>query len=241
MGLNLCTLVIEIPENLKKGSNNNLDCKLKKINSLSPLNLSIAILNTGFAVIFWEGIVKIDDNLPGDLNEIELDISQNYKGSNILTMIIHDTVDMVYFKYVSNGNLKRKKGACNGEIMYDEGDPTKYEIKFAEVSNKKGFDGEEGEDSISLLTKKLPPNATYGQIIKTYLKLYSKYASDSVYDSGTLDNLICENFFRIATQSDYLTFMETQPFYVFKKQKIDFKTDSLTKYINHSLFLANHK
>lgn len=239
MGLNLCALIINIPRNKKKGFNNNLDCKLKKINSLSPLNLSIAILKNDIAVIFWEGILKIDDNLNNELNEIEDDISQNYKGSEIVTIIISDAVDMVYFKYVSDGKLERKKGSCNGEIMFDQGNPTKYEVKYAEISNKKGFDGDEGEDSITLLTKKLP-NKSYGQIIRAYLKLYSKYASDSIYDSGTLDNLVCEHFFLNATKSDYLTFLDTQPFYVYKKQRIDFKLDSLTKYISHSLYLAEN-
>ncbi len=239
MGLSLCALIINIPKNQKKGFNNNLDCKLKKINSLSPLNLSIAILKNDIAVIFWESILKSQDNLINDLNEIENDISQNYEGSEIVTIIISETANLVYFKYVSEGIIKRKKGCRNGEIMFDQGDPTTYEIKYAEISNKIGSDGEEGEDLITIITKKLP-NKTYGQIIRAYLKIYSKNSSDSIYNSGTLDNIVCENFFLAATKSDYLTFLDTQPFYVYKKQRIDFKIDSLTKYISHSLYLADN-
>jgi hypothetical protein len=236
MGLNVCTLLIQLSKTNIELNDNDLECKLKKISSNSPVSLSIAIPKKGHILIFWEGIVKMQNNSEEELTNIEADISRKFQGCSIVTIILSDTVNLLFYRYVDEGTLKREKGIYNGELRNDVGEPLKVEIKYAEQINGRN----DGKDPLSLLGKKMP-NSSYGQRIRALLKIYSKNATDPIYTSGTLDDIICNNFFKNATDGDYLSVLDTEIFYVFKLRKIDFSKDSLSRYINKALFLNSAK
>lgn len=96
--------------------------KIEKIDSLCPENLSISALENNTIVIYWEHIINTLYTIEDErLTAFENDLSDAFPNSWINIYVISETVNIVYFVYIDNGELKRRKGTGNEKIIEDIG------------------------------------------------------------------------------------------------------------------------
>jgi hypothetical protein len=211
--------------------------KVKKLETLCPKNLSIAAIENNTIVIFWDWIFDcMGERLENNLSILENDLSITYPNSEIITIIVFDTINMIFFSYVEDGKLKRRKGIVQDNVLDDEGLLLKGELAIAEAKDK-GYKKSLGESMLEYICGKYPEKSN-----QEHCKIFLKYVADKYpstkfdYSNGSLDNYLCEHFFNVLTGYDYINFIEEAYFATFKLKKIDFKKDSIVRYINQGLF-----
>ena len=239
MGIKTCITAIRIKDEIVhiEEQKSLSTYKIKKLNTLCPKNLSIAAIENNTIIIFWDWIFDcMGERLENNLSILENDLSINYPNSEIITIIVFDTIDMIFFSYVEDGKLKRRKGIVQDSVLDDEGFLLKGELAIAEAKDK-GFERNIGNSILEYIRNKYPEKSN-----QEHCKIFLKYVAEKYpstkfdYSNGSLDNYLCEHFFNVLTGYDYLSFIEEAYFATFKLKKIDFEKDSIIGYINQGLY-----
>lgn len=242
MGLSTCISLIQLNTTCEIDENR-IDItgiKLQNLTSLNPKNLNISIVKPNRVIVVWEGLLTSNDDskdMDEELSNFEIDVSFHFPKCEIITFFIQTNVDFVYFSYISNNQIRRRKCVAQGELRIDTGNLLKFENLIAErviESYKKSE-----RDIIGEIGKHFPKYSE-DEKRKHLLRLYSKHPDTFNYNyfSGTLDTDICENFFDVFTKMDFYEFEEKFRFVQFKVKKINYSEDSISSYIYKAILLS---
>ena len=198
----------------------------KKINNLSPKNISIAFTEN-HTLVFYNSFLENILTEELDFSEFEKIIIDLYPKATLFSMIIDDIISFAGFSLSTDNKKIRVKATVEGEIFIDKGilistesniyDNFIAEFKKNEISYK----------SFKTKMEKLDETQFQKAILLLRDKIYEKNnsANDFNQTNGTLDNAVIESLISFFLNKTYFEIEDEINFYQLTKKKFNLLED----------------
>ncbi len=227
MGIRVSGIFIDgLPKCKPTKNTQGLNIDYKKVNNLSPKNISVAFYKKKTIILyddFMENILTQDL----DFSEFEKQILELFPNKTFFSIIIDDTINFTGFSITVKNKKYRTKGTLQGNIYADEGTLVATESQIYKNFIKTIKDNKAVNNVIEKYRTSMDEETVRKTVLKLRDGLYEKSNSENEYHylNGTMDNAVCEDFLDHYFKMDYFDIEDKISFYQLNEKKFDLLKD----------------
>ena len=228
MGIRVSGIIIE---GYPKNNNHVYDCKelifqYKKLENLSPKEISIAFINNQ-TVIFYDSFLEKILTEELEFSEFEKQVLEIFPKATLTSFIVDDVISFAGFSFSTDDRKIRVKATIENEIFIDKGMLISTEANIYESFIEEFKKNVNSYNSFKIKTEKLNEIQFQKSIMLLRDKLYQKndIENEFNYTNGTLDNVVIENLVSYFLNRTFFEIEDEIFFYQLKNKKFNLLED----------------